>query len=353
MNNIKEKYLVLKGCAGLGNRFITLMKAINYAKLSGRTLYVDWSDGMFGALGQNAFSKYFGIKGIKSCGFEDIMDAYQTGASCYPSKMRKDDLSNPIYEERDVKGQFVAYMPKMARKTIYKVALSVIPLHKLVYILGLQSFHRAEFKTNLSWKYVVKHMFDGENFPLGSNLWPWLHAQIVLFADFRPLVSMKKFFDYVSLKKDVYDKIVSKASELGVQNAIGIHVRYTDKKPKGQLDILHHQLKSILEADSSLKIFLCSDNPDVVEDFKHIYPDKVLLYEKFIPKVEDGGIHIWAAQYATDEVKQRMFEDSITEMWMLSMTKTLFWQGNSSFSYISKLLRDKENKKSIDWLKLK
>lgn len=73
------------------------------------------------------------------------------------------------------------------------------------------------------------------------------------------------------------------------------------------------------------------------------YP--VLLYEKFIPKVEDGGIHIWAAQHATDEVKQRMFEDSIAEMWMLAMTKTLFWQGNSSFSYISKLFRDKENKK--------
>lgn len=353
MNNIKKKYLVLKGCAGLGNRFITLMKAINYAKVSGRTLYVDWSDGMFGALGKNAFSEYFDIKCIKCCDIEEVMNAYQAGASCYPSKIRKDDLVLPIYEERDVKGQFVAYMPQMARKTIYKVALSVIPLHKLVYVLGLQSFQRAELKEKLSWKYVVKHMFDGDNFPLGSNLWPWLHAQIVFFADFRPLVSMKKFFDYVSLKKDMYDKIDSKASELGVQNAIGIHVRYTDKKPKWQLDILHHQLKSMIEAGSSLKIFLCSDNPDVVEDFKRIYPGRVLLYEKFIPKVEDGGIHIWAAQHATDEVKQKMFEDSITEMWMLSMTKILFWQGNSSFSYISKLLRDKDNKKTIDWLKLK
>ena len=353
MSNNKTKYLVLKGCAGLGNRFITLMKAINYAKLSGRTLYVDWSDGMFEALGKNAFSEYFDLKGIKCCNLEDVISAYETGATCYPSKMRKDDLTNPICEERDVKGQFVVYLPKIARKTIYKVALSVVPLHKLVYILGLQSFQRIEVKEKLSWKYVVKHMFDGDNLPLGSNIWPWLHARIVLFADFRPLVSMKNFFNYVSLKKNMYDKIASKASELGVQNAVGVHVRYTDKKPKGQLDVLHHQLKSMIEADSCLKIFLCSDNPDVVEDFKRIYPGKVLFYEKFIPKVEDGGIHIWAAQHATDEVKQRMFEDSITEMWMLSMTKTLFWQGNSSFSYISKLLRDKENKKNIDWLKLK
>ena len=174
MNNIKKKYLVLKGCAGLGNRFITLMKAINYAKLSDRTFSVDWSDGMFAALGKNAFSEYFDIKGIKCCNLEDVMSAYETGATCYPSKMRKDDLTNPICEERDVKGQFVVYLPKIARKTIYKVALSVVPLHKLVYILGLQSFQRVELKEKLSWKYVVKHMLDGDNFPLGSNLWPWL-----------------------------------------------------------------------------------------------------------------------------------------------------------------------------------
>lgn len=99
MSNNKTKYLVLKGCAGLGNRFITLMKAINYAKMSGRTLYVDWSDGMFGALGKNAFSEYFDIKGIKCCDIEEVMNAYHAGASCYPSKIRKDDLVNPIYPQ--------------------------------------------------------------------------------------------------------------------------------------------------------------------------------------------------------------------------------------------------------------
>lgn len=56
--------------------------------------------------------------------------------------------------------------------------------------------------TKYKWKYVVKNMLDGDNLPLGSNIWPWLHAQKVLFADFRPLVSMKKFFNYVSLKKE-------------------------------------------------------------------------------------------------------------------------------------------------------
>ena len=54
-NRNMDKYLVLKGCAGIGNRFITLMKAIQYAKLSRRIIYVDWGDGMFDNVGNNIF----------------------------------------------------------------------------------------------------------------------------------------------------------------------------------------------------------------------------------------------------------------------------------------------------------
>lgn len=41
------KYIVLKACAGLGNRLVTLSNAIDYSLKNNRTLYVDWSDGLF------------------------------------------------------------------------------------------------------------------------------------------------------------------------------------------------------------------------------------------------------------------------------------------------------------------
>lgn len=58
-----KKYLVLKGCAGLGNRLITLMGAIRYCERTQRILYVDWADGMFDQEGQNAFTQYFELNG--------------------------------------------------------------------------------------------------------------------------------------------------------------------------------------------------------------------------------------------------------------------------------------------------
>ena len=38
------KYLVLKVVGGLGNRIVSLQKAINYAKRTKRTLYVEMSN---------------------------------------------------------------------------------------------------------------------------------------------------------------------------------------------------------------------------------------------------------------------------------------------------------------------
>lgn len=58
---MKEKYLIVKGCAGLGNRLVTVMAAIRYCQISKRTLIVDWADGQFDVKGENAFNKCFNI----------------------------------------------------------------------------------------------------------------------------------------------------------------------------------------------------------------------------------------------------------------------------------------------------
>lgn len=346
---MKNKYLILKGCAGLGNRFITLMKAIQYARLSSRKIYVDWADGMFAEVGTNVFYKYFEIKNVGS--EEDlrvILNFYDSGSTKYPLSLTKEDLIQPIYKERDVRGSFFVFSPKASACTIYKVALSLIPLHKLVYLLGLQSFQRIKNELDMNWFKAVKTMFDGNNFPLGSNLWPWLKEDIVIFADFRPLINMKKFTTYIQLKPFYQQRFECIAEKLGIKDAIGVHIRYTDKKPKQSLNKLIEHLKKKDCRDH--KIFLASDNDDIVEEFRDVFGNRLILYSKFIPHVEDGGIHIWAAQNDNGELKEKMFEDSLTEMWLLSMTQKLYWQGNSSFSYISKVL--KRNINCYNWMNI-
>ena len=347
---MNDKFLIVKGCAGLGNRFITLMKAIQYSKLSDRQICVDWSDGMFAAPGTNVFDEYFDLKYNKKTTLEYIKSAFINGSSTYPKNLVAEDFDKPIYPESNIESSFKVFTPKLAHNTIYKVVLSIIPLHKIVYLLGLQSFQRPNKMENISWWKVIKTMNDGNNLPLGSNLWPWLKADIVFFADFRPWCSMKRFNDTIILKEKYQNIINYKAKTMNLANAIGVHVRYTDKKPKQQLNVLFKKLKENL--NNGMNIFLCTDNSDIENDFKEKFGNRVIMTEKYIPKVKGEGIHIWASLQNNDDLKRQMFEDSLIDMWLLSKCKFLFWQGNSSFSMISKLLLN-DNRKCKDWLKIK
>lgn len=346
---MKDKYLILKGCAGLGNRFITLMRAIQYSQLSGRKIYVDWSDGMFDAVGNNVFYEFFELNYNKKTTLEQIKEVYKNGGTTYPRNITIEDFDKPIYPESNIESSFKVYSPQISKKTIYKVALSVIPFHKLVYLFGLQSFQRPDKFKDLNWWKVVKTMNDGNNLPLGSNLWPWLKSDIVFFADFRPFCSMKKFNQTIKLKGE-YDAVINQmASYMKLSNAIGVHIRYTDKKPQKQLDNLISNLQK--EVDGKSKIFLCTDNRDIEDDFVRIFGDKIIKTDKYIPKVEGEGIHIWASLQNDNSLKRQMFEDSLMDMWLLSKCKFLYWQGNSSFSLISRLLID-DDRKCKDWLRL-
>lgn len=343
------KYLVLKGCAGLGNRFITLMKALQYARLSKRKVYVDWADGMFGAVGHNVFEEYFELNNTNRTTFDEVVTAYKCGASTYPRNLVEKDFYSPIYPESSEESSFIVYTPQIARKTWYKVGLSLIPLHKTVYLFGLQSFQRPKKMEEMNWWKLVRTMSDGDNLPLGSNLWPWLKEDIVFFADFRPFISMKNFTKTVALKPKYQEMIEQKAEELNIANAVGVHIRYTDKKPTGSLEKLIQRLEEHIKSGHG--IFLCTDNKDIEEDFRERFGKYVITTDKYIPKIEKGGIHIWASKLQDGEMKKRMFEDSLVDMWLLSKCQTLYWQGNSSFSYISKLLNGNKNV-CIDWTRL-
>ncbi len=345
-----DKYLVLKGCAGIGNRFITLMKAIQYAKLSRRIIYVDWGDGMFDNVGNNIFEEYFVFNYPHTATLNDLIGALKNGATTYPKSIEERDFYIPVYPESNIASGFDVYTPRIAHKTIYKVGLSIIPLHKLVYLLGLQSFQRPEKMEKMSWWKMVNTMYDGKNFPLGSNLWPWLKADIVFFADFRPFVSMKNFSHYVNLREEYQQIINGKVVEMMLNEAVGVHIRYTDKKPTAKLATLMDKLDKLVEKENC-RIFLCTDNADVEKEFKEKYGNHILTTNKYIPKVKQGGIHIWASQQNDNNLKRRMFEDSLIDMWLLSKCKYLYWQGNSSFSYISSLLMN-DSKRCIDWTKM-
>lgn len=347
MNETHKKYLVVKGSAGLGNRLITLMSAINYAKVTKRYLFVDWADGMFGEIGENVFFKYFELSNVKYVkDKKEIVDALYNGASRYPKSLTANDLENSIWDNF-----YTVDTTLLKRFPIYKIAISLIFKHKLGYIFGLQSWQRISQGEKRGYWQAICNMNDNDNFPLGSNLSHWLKQDVVLFSDFRPLCNISKIFEYIHLKDKYYSLFNQFANQNKLNNAIGVHVRATDKMPKQKINNLFNRVNNILMKDPSLNIFLSTDNLTVENEFKSKYGVKILTYSKYLPENLEMGIHRWAEGNADKLLKEKMFEECLADMWLLSMCKYLFWQGNSSFSYISKHLK-KDKSTTRNWMGL-
>jgi len=72
-----SKYLLVKGCAGLGNRIFTLLCAIEYAKKTNRKLIIDWGDGGYFHSNYNFFSDYFELDSVVYDAPKNLEDFYQ------------------------------------------------------------------------------------------------------------------------------------------------------------------------------------------------------------------------------------------------------------------------------------
>lgn len=345
----RPKYLVVKGLAGLGNRMITLLAAADYARSTGRSLHVDWSDGMFGPKGENVFYKYFQLNGVPSEeNLEVIARSLAEGATAYPANLTPETLKGNIYSAYD------CVSSTLGRNPLYRVPLSLITRGKAAAFFGLQTWQPLDEARHCGWRKAIANVRGGRGFVLGSVLSHGIDSDIVIYADFRPWVKSGRVFDIVSLREPLLNEFKNFAAKHDLPaNGIGVHVRATDKSTGKSRERLHRHVAEWLGESDKRKIFLSSDNPRVVAEFEEAYPGRVVQYPKFMPDDPSGhGLHHWALQKCVKgDLKERMFRDALADMWILSMCRRLLWQGNSSFSLMSTHLKhDKEN--IANWLKL-
>jgi hypothetical protein len=96
----ENKYLLVKGRAGLGNRMLSALTGILYARLSGRRLIIDWSDYTYSDDGSNVFPRFF------QCPLYDPTDEIPDTDSVSPGIWRGNlnesaiDLSNRYSNDR-------------------------------------------------------------------------------------------------------------------------------------------------------------------------------------------------------------------------------------------------------------
>ena len=333
---MSRKYLVLKGCAGLGNRLLTLSEAVGYAAATGRCLHVDWSDGMFGPRGDNVFPRYFEVHGVPlEPSLEPVAAALAAGASTYPVGLSPDELRGNIYDWFNTCGARFARLP-IYRRNISRVAKGVAAA-----AAGLQIWHRGPESTPGYFE-RISGVRDALMFPVGESMSADLTQDIVLYADLQPAADRRALLGRLSLRPDVEAPLDTFARDnaLGL-HGIGVHIRATDRRPPHGYDRLMRTLERLLDADPADRVFLSTDNPAVQADIiGRLGEERIVTWPKtgLPPESSSVGLHQWALWHGADDIKEQVLRDSIADMWLLSKCRTLYWQGNSSFSLLSAMI---------------
>lgn len=314
----KQKYLVVKGCAGLGNRLVTVLAAIQYCIRNNRTLVIDWADGQFEETGVNAFDKCFEL--VKFSNYTTINAIANWNELTHSSE---------LFKTNKYKGVYDLYTEKQ------NYSLNRIPQWLL---------RGAMKKCRKRW---VPIGGKGRSLFFGSDLPDNLSFDVAYFVDFLPQIPYSPLPDYVNVKPCIFEKIDAFKNTYQLENAIGVHVRATDKRPQQQVDVLVAHLHKIA---NKRRIFLSTDSTAIEAQFRAVFAD-VITYSKTKPELSGEGLHQWALYKKEEKMKYVLFEESVMDMFLLSHCCELLYQGNSTFSKISSVYH-RYQPKCRDWQKL-
>lgn len=225
-----EKYLILKGYAGLGDRLSSLGYAIKLATDTNRILLIDWSDYMWCQSENKGFFYYFKLKNL-------------------PENLKI------IYGDEEVKNKLIELNNQKN--------LSIDP---------------KKFQNNLCNHFKPHDLFDfNDNINIMLKRFKQTNTDILVlcFYFLDKKYDIYKYIDFVNTDYKKYD--------------IGIHFRNSDRKSdfnnfKKQIDYLKNKMDI-----SNKTIYLSTDDPSSINKFIEYLGIKVDFNPKFIQN--DKGIH--------------------------------------------------------------
>lgn len=306
-----NKFLLVKGKAGLGNRILAVLESILYAKITHRQLVVDWSDYAYSNDNENVFHKFFIAQGIRD-------------TSIIPSE-------SSIY-------------PQVWRKNLNKSVNEVIDL----YDGGEKDRHR---NPKIWQKYTIDIADTNYNEDILVR-WAYFHQLSKLRRHFKndfkylaPLNDadiLKKTFYY---NLEIHPNIIQRVDEFKKkhfhrQQIIGVHVRYTDLK--NPYDKYYRIINEFLQKNPDIIIFIATDNQHIEKEFKTKYTN-VIATNKWYPK-DESSLH--QNRNCPDRFENGV--QALVDICLLSECDYLIYDTTSTFAFIAKLLSNIPEENIID-----
>lgn len=344
-----DKYLVLKGCAGIGNRLFCVADALDYCIKTNRILFVDWSDGQFSEKYTNIFNSFFYIDHnlYRSGKIED----YVLADDCYP-KTWNNKIEYTLYD------MFDYGTPKKYLRNLYFfkkkysqlwIKNNLIEKYGKEEIYFNKSMDKGQNVSNRIVNYGFLSFLDRSNMSFGNNLALNIDSKVIVYADFFPELSNFSVLKFIKLQPEIKLRLTTFIENYNIdKDCIGLHIRNTDKKPKTSITDLIKYLKLNF---SKKRIFLSTDDLKIENLFKREFKNLITYNKKLSENRSGVGLHYMGINKNDESFKKQVLVDSVMDIWILSKCEKLLFQGNSSFSIFSSLIHKKSDN-CYDWLKL-
>jgi hypothetical protein len=291
-----RRVLLIKAKGGLGNRILSAISGLVFADLTDRTPVIDWRDGSYAPLGENAYPLLFDTPIVTPC---EAFDAV-TGP-----------VSPPVWDGHlglTPQAMIERFDPERHQSaTVYRrfcTDLSRLdaPEDIAVFWCYLPKFGR-----------LRRHMRRDPRFAGRS-----VDAVITDYLT-----------RYFTPNGRVRAEVAANLERMP-RPIIGVHVRYTDRKvPLGRVKAT---LRRRLAERPGASIFLATDNAAVQAELGAEFPN-VHHTQKYL-NADGARLH----QPGTDPAKTREAENALIDMWLLAHCDHLIYSRYSTFSVTSALV---------------
>lgn len=292
-----QRFLVVKPTGGMGNRLLGLMCAVPYSLMTGRQLYVDWSDFMYSDRGENVFPRLFKLRGVP------YSYRLPQAADVYPEFWRNELTKSSLVEQLGIDHMD----PRVMDET--RIGLS---RRYPQTVAAFWSFNLDPMRAALD--HFREHLPQFSNFTVDD-----ICAQV-----------MKK---HILPRPAVSDQVNEFAAKHFTDPMIGVHIRHTDMRmPLEETLRAVHELKQNLGA----RIFLATDNQAIERTLARQFGDDLVTMPKRYP---DNGKHLHSHRVAGMTNYEKAL-DAAVEMYLLARCDAIVRYQPSTFALISWYISD-------------
>lgn len=294
-----NKYLLVKGTSGIGNRIFAIATAILYAQLTQRQLVVDWTDSSYGGSENfNSFSYFF------DCTINQELTILPPTKDIFPEfwcdnlKMTFGRMEQQLKQKGIDKNQISCDITQLNYPQQILIFSSYTHKFALMKQQNYFTGKFAEYK-QLNTKQILRKVIR-ENLKISSNL-------------------TNKFDQFIQDKFGDYN--------------IGVHIRFSDMKVP--VEKIYELVEKQVRKKTNATIFLATDSAEVMTDFQQKF-DHVITAEKWFAPSGQRLHQNW------DECQDRLTNgvEALQDIYLLSQCHSLIFSSQSSFGYLASIFKD-------------